>query len=149
MLTVTTPIRLGKYSYDRLIGGVRGDWDLRARRVEVHIGPGRADGDDIIFATKETEADKSRVIPPPVLLTLTIDDPQQDPALALLWQRIQLVIEAVEEILVTNASLAEKVFQAGEEEVPLDCTFSPYVGTLKTESREKIPKLARQSEEPI
>lgn len=145
MLTLEKPIRIGPQIYDVLIGGVRGSWDVRAGLLEVMIGPARSKDGNLYLGTREKDGDQSKLLAPPLLSTLTIQNSfPPDPALAQVFLKLGELIEAIEAVVVHDESLQAQVYQAGEEEMSLACTFTPTPpGSIKLEEREKRPKEER------
>jgi hypothetical protein len=124
MLTLDTPVTLGAHQYTRIVGGIKGEWDLRTRRIEVTLALAREQGGKTIIATREKDGDKRRILAPPILATLTLQDSEPaDPALAGVWIKLHELVEAIEAVLVVNGSLQGQVYQAGEEEMSLAATF--------------------------
>lgn len=146
MLDLQTPIALGGKRYNVLVAGVRGQWSLQDRRIEVYLGPGRKQGQHIIIGTRETVDDTtSRILSPQMFSTFTLQDSNPpDPAYAVVFQRLQDLIEAIEAAIVTRPELQEQVYQSGEEEFPLISTFQPYQpGAFQFEEKTK-PRQERQ-----
>lgn len=141
MLTLNTPITLGSLAYTRLVGGVKGEWDLRVPKLEVTIALAREQAGKTVIATREKDGETTRVLAPPIVATLTIQDASPpDPSLATVWQKLHELTEAIEAVIVANALLASHVYQAGEEEAALTCTFAPSVEPGRIEEKEKKPK---------
>ena len=125
MLILDTPLHLGTQTYTRLVGGIKGEWDLRTRRIEVTISPARERAGQLVIATREHAGESLRLLAPPVVATLTLQDAiPADPALAPIFQKLHELVEAIEALMVTNGSLAGQVYLAGEEDVSLNATFT-------------------------
>lgn len=140
MLTLNTPIKIGPYTYTRLKGAIQGTWDLRTRKIEMAIAPAREKGGQTIIGTKEKDGDQSRVLAPPLVATVVLQDSSPaDPALVKIFQLLHALVEAIEEIQVANNLLTAQVYQTGEEEVSLACTFTPSSEPSQIEEKEKKP----------
>lgn len=148
MLMLENPITLGANTYRVIIGGIKGEWDLRARRLEVTLALAREKGGKTIIATREKEGEKTRVLSPPIVATISISDAiPPDPAYAAIFQKLHELTEAIEVVLVADGSLEAYPYQAGEEEVLLACAFASG-SPLEIEEKEKTPKAPKAPKAP-
>jgi hypothetical protein len=148
MLNLTTPLALGGKRYNVMVAGVRGQWDLQSRRIEIYVGPGRTQGQHVLIGTRETGSEQTRVLAPPILATLVLEDSvPSDPAYAVVFQNLQNLIESIEAIVVTHDDLQKQVYQSGEEEFPLVSTFQPYgPGAFQFEEKVKPTRVQKLPE---
>lgn len=141
MLILDTPIQLGSQTYTHVVGGIRGEFDLRTRKLDITLALAREKTGKLIIATKEKDGETARLFSPPIIAILTLQDSSPaDPALAGVFQKLHELVESIESVLVANGALANQVYQAGEDEVSLACTFVPSATPGEIEEKDKLPK---------
>lgn len=125
MLTLAIPIQIGAQEYTALIGGIRGSWNLQTRSLEVQIGPAREKDGFLYLGTREIDGEHTKILAPPILSTLSIQDSlPPSAALAQVFVKLEELIQAIEVVVVNDATLQAQMYQAGEEEMSLACTFT-------------------------
>jgi hypothetical protein len=142
MLILDIPIKLGSQIYNRLVGGIKGEWDLRTRRIEITIAPGRDHAGRVAIGTKEKQGESHRLLIPAPVSQLTIQDSSPpDPALVDVFRKLQALVEALEVVVANSPDFQGQIYQAGEEEVKLASTFAPYLDdAFEFEEKDKQPK---------
>lgn len=138
MLRLQTPITIGAKLYARLVC-VKGGFDLRTRKIEIVLSLAREKDGRTILATKEKDGETSRILAPPIVGTLTLQDATpSDPALAGVFQKLHELSEAIESVLATSGQLDTVVYQSGEEDVVLTSTFQASETPPTLEEKVKI-----------
>lgn len=141
MLKLHTPLTIGTHTYTALIPG-KGEWDLRARRIVFQLTPVEEEATALRVA-QEVPKDKGyRVLNPPAVLSLTIQD-SEDPAINAVIQQFTSALEALEQFI--QDQLADQVYEFGEDAFPLAATFEM---SAKEYRNKRLPQAAEPTLPP-
>ena len=127
MLKLKIPLAIGAKTYNILFP-LRGEWDLAARRVTVHLAPGIELSDGLRVGREDETPSGVRVVTAPTVAVLQLTDSAiGEVPIKAVFRKLQDFMEAVEVLLLANKhqpeGLAKLVYMNGEEEVSLDADF--------------------------
>lgn len=134
MLRLQTPMVLGSKTYTVLLPG-RGEWDLRARRINFQLVPASEEADHLRLGKEEDRGNGREVFSPPVVLTLDVQD-NEDPVVNAVLQKFTVALEALEQFI--EVSLADQGYQFGEDTFALAATFEPSSKEYQNERPVKV-----------
>lgn len=119
MLRLTTPIKIGSYTYN-IEFPAKGSWDYRTRRLEFVLALAEEEAGRIRVA-REVDGDQGKkVLPPPAVLSFTLQD-NDDPVIAALFQQLTAFLDALEQFI--EPKLAGQIYELGEEQFSLEAAY--------------------------
>lgn len=130
MLKLITPITIGSQTYDLLIPG-KGEWDLRARRINFILTLAQEEQSRLRIAREMDTPDGGKLLAPAPVLSLQVQDRDEDPVINAVIQKFTTALEALEQFI--ESQLGDQVYLLGEDELSLEATFETSTKEYKNE----------------